>query len=72
MINLARAPNHTKAKVTMAAMFARAHLELLVASRTLARSSRRLATVNTHFHLDRDAGGTRDAISRLIEVFGRI
>lgn len=51
---------------------ARAHLELLVASRTLARSSCRLATVNTHFHLDRDAGGTRDAISRLIEVFGRI
>jgi hypothetical protein len=46
---------------------ARAHLEL-----TLARSSSCLSTVNTHFHLDRDATGSREAISRLIDVFGRI
>ena len=51
---------------------ARAHLELLLASRTLGRSTRSLATVNTHFHLDRDATRSREAISRLIDVFGRI
>src|SRR5262249_5379750 len=51
---------------------ARAHLEILLASRTLGRSTRSLATVNTHFHLDRDATRSREAISRLSYVFGRI
>jgi hypothetical protein len=51
---------------------ARGHLQVLAASDTLVRSSPRLATVNTHFHLDRNATGTREAISRLIDVFGRI
>src|SRR5262245_11639963 len=53
----------------------RAHLEpLLEGSRTgrEPRSVRRFATVNTHFHLDRDATGAHAAITRLIDVFDHI
>ena len=28
--------------------------------------------MNTHFHLDRDASGSRDAVRRMLEVFARI
>jgi hypothetical protein len=54
---------------------ARAHLEPLVElarTRCEPRSSRRLTTVNTHFHLDRDVRGARASITRLVEVFGHI
>src|SRR5262245_3781566 len=50
---------------------ARAHLTPLVAA-SGRRSRTDLATVNTHFHLDRDVSGIRDAVTRMREVFARI
>jgi peptidoglycan hydrolase-like protein with peptidoglycan-binding domain len=50
---------------------ARAHLVPLLDASTLRRRMD-LATVNTHFHLDRDVSGGREAVSRMLEVFARI
>lgn len=55
------------------AVDAREHLApLLETSGRRRRQADRLATVNTHFHLDRDASGTRGSIARVVEVFARI
>jgi hypothetical protein len=52
---------------------ARKHVAaLLESSGHTRRRSDRLATLNTHFHLDRDASGTRGSITRVVEVFTRI
>jgi hypothetical protein len=52
---------------------ARGHLEpLLESSGRTRRRNDRLVTVNTHFHLDRDAPATRASIGRVVEVFARI
>ena len=52
---------------------ARRHLEPLLAfAGRMHRRTDRLATVNTHFHLDRDAADPRGSISRVAEVFARI
>ncbi len=55
---------------------ARAHLEDVrprsAGGHRVRPSADRLRTVNTHFHLDRDAAGAPRAVAALIDVFGRI
>src|SRR5262245_42955564 len=51
---------------------ARTHLEQLLEGYGRVRTPDRLATVNTHFHLDRDTSCAREAIARLIVMFTRV